>query len=67
MCFGGRSKVDESGLARSRELDKVIRADEKKMAREVKLLLLGTLFFPPSAWPFVTLDEVARVDADAFR
>jgi len=41
MCFGSRSKVDESGLARSRELDKAIRADEKKMAKEVKLLLLG--------------------------
>lgn len=41
MCFGNRSKVDESGLARSRELDKAIRADEKKMAKEVKLLLLG--------------------------
>ena len=41
MCFGGRSKADESGVARSRELDKAIRADEKKMAKEVKLLLLG--------------------------
>lgn len=42
MCFGGR-KEDESGAARSRELDKVIRADEKRMAKEVKLLLLGRI------------------------
>jgi guanine nucleotide-binding protein subunit alpha len=41
MCFGGREKTDEVGVARSRELDKVIRADEKRLAKEVKLLLLG--------------------------
>ncbi|KAL1840488.1 hypothetical protein VTJ49DRAFT_440 [Mycothermus thermophilus] len=41
MCFGRREKGDEAGAARSRELDKQIRADEKKMAKEVKLLLLG--------------------------
>ncbi|ROT41386.1 guanine nucleotide-binding protein alpha-2 subunit [Sodiomyces alkalinus F11] len=39
MCFGSRDKDD--GAARSRELDKVIRQDEKRMAKEVKLLLLG--------------------------
>lgn len=27
---------------RSKELDKMIKADEKRMAKEVKLLLLGT-------------------------
>lgn len=42
MCFGGRGKGDdESGAARSRELDKIIRADEKRLSKEVKLLLLG--------------------------
>lgn len=40
MCFGSR-KVD-TGEIRSRELDKVIRQDEKRMSKEVKLLLLGT-------------------------
>ncbi|GAO15188.1 uncharacterized protein UV8b_04647 [Ustilaginoidea virens] len=40
MCFGSREK-DSSGAARSRELDRVIRQDEKRMAKEVKLLLLG--------------------------
>lgn len=40
MCFGSREK-DDSGAARSRELDRTIRQDEKRMAKEVKLLLLG--------------------------
>ncbi|KZZ99046.1 G protein alpha subunit [Moelleriella libera RCEF 2490] len=40
MCFGGRNK-DDRGASRSRELDRVIRQDEKRMAKEVKLLLLG--------------------------
>jgi guanine nucleotide-binding protein subunit alpha, other len=40
MCFGGRDKGDVD-LARSREIDKVIKQDEKRLAKEVKLLLLG--------------------------
>ncbi|KAL7927496.1 G protein alpha subunit [Trichoderma austrokoningii] len=40
MCFGARNK-NEDGEAHSRELDKVLRQDEKRMAKEVKLLLLG--------------------------
>ncbi|KAH8162412.1 hypothetical protein CIB48_g5819 [Xylaria polymorpha] len=40
MCFGSR-KTEEAGDARSRELDRVIKQDEKRMAKEVKLLLLG--------------------------
>jgi G-protein alpha subunit. len=43
MCFGGREKrVDEVGAARSRDIDKMIKADEKRMQREMKFLLLGT-------------------------
>lgn len=42
MCFGSRDKTDNGGT-RSRELDKMIRQDEKRMSKEVKLLLLGTL------------------------
>ena len=41
MCFGSR-KSDDVGAAHSRELDRIIRADEKRMSKEVKLLLLGT-------------------------
>lgn len=44
MCFGSRRK-DEVDATRSRELDKIIKADEKRMAKEVKLLLLGTYPF----------------------
>ncbi|ROW08162.1 hypothetical protein VPNG_06928 [Cytospora leucostoma] len=40
MCFGRRNK-SEADAERSQELDKMLRADEKKMQREVKLLLLG--------------------------
>jgi guanine nucleotide-binding protein subunit alpha, other len=42
MCFGGSADRDDvEGANKSREIDKLIRQDEKKMAREVKLLLLG--------------------------
>jgi guanine nucleotide-binding protein subunit alpha len=40
MCFGGGDK-DEPGAARNREIEKLIRQDEKRASREVKLLLLG--------------------------
>lgn len=44
MCFsGGKDKDAEDGVAKSREIEKLIRADEKKAAKEVKLLLLGAL------------------------
>ena len=39
MCFGSRK--GDGDAARSRELDRMIRQDEKRMAKEVKLLLLG--------------------------
>jgi hypothetical protein len=42
MCIG-RRKDGDGGLARSRDIDKQIRQDEKRMSKEVKLLLLGTL------------------------
>lgn len=40
MCFRGRDK-NNGEAARSRELDRMIRQDEKRMQKEVKLLLLG--------------------------
>lgn len=46
MCFGSRKK-DEGGASRSRELDRIIRQDEKRMAKEVKLLLLGKRLLLP--------------------
>jgi hypothetical protein len=47
MCFGRRDK-DDGGASRSRELDKIIRQDEKRLAKEVKLLLLGRFNMPNS-------------------
>jgi hypothetical protein len=42
MCFGSGDEDDfQAGAARNREIEKMIRVDEKKMAKEVKLLLLG--------------------------
>jgi hypothetical protein len=38
MCFGGREDVDAK---KSREIDNLIRHDEKVFQRQVKLLLLG--------------------------
>lgn len=40
MCFGSRKK-EEADATRSKELDKILKADEKRMSKEVKLLLLG--------------------------
>lgn len=40
MCFGSRDK-DADDAARSRDIDKQIRQDEKRLSKEVKLLLLG--------------------------
>ncbi|KAK5987524.1 Guanine nucleotide-binding protein alpha-2 subunit [Cladobotryum mycophilum] len=39
MCFGRRGR-DENGI-RSKELDRIIRQDERRLSKEVKLLLLG--------------------------
>lgn len=47
MCFGGKAdRDDQEGTAKNREIEKLIRADEKKAAREVKLLLLGEQVLP---------------------
>lgn len=44
MCFGSpRDKDAEGCAAKNKEIDKLLRADEKKQQREVKLLLLGKL------------------------
>ena len=55
MCFGSREKGDGGGIARSRDIDKQIRQDEKKMSKEVKLLLLGMIGNPPSSRRQATL------------
>jgi len=40
MCFGG-SKQDNPDTRKNAEIEKQIKADQKRQAREVKMLLLG--------------------------
>jgi len=40
MCFGGRDRTN-SGAARSHDIDRTLRQDEKRLSKEIKLLLLG--------------------------
>jgi len=41
MCFGNANKEDPDAK-KSRDIEKQLREDQKRMAKEVKLLLLGT-------------------------
>jgi len=43
MCFGNASREDPDAK-KSRDIEKQLREDQKRMAREVKLLLLGEAF-----------------------
>lgn len=45
MCFGSK-KEDDPDVAKNREIEKQLREDQKRMAKEVKLLLLGTRCVP---------------------
>lgn len=42
MCFGSGNKEDPDAK-KSKEIEKQLREDQKKMAKEVKLLLLGKI------------------------
>ena len=39
MCFG--SKEDDAAVPRNAEIEKMIRVDKGKIARQIKILLLG--------------------------
>lgn len=52
MCFGGRDKTNGEA-ARSREIDRGIRQDEKRKQKEVKLLLLGKRQLKCRGWCFL--------------
>ena len=41
MCFGGGEQLEDPGLKKNEEIEKMLRLDKKKAAKEVKLLLLG--------------------------
>lgn len=46
MCFrSGSDEEQKKGVERNREIDNLIRRDQKEMMNEVKLLLLGVLTF----------------------
>lgn len=40
MCFGSK-KEDDPDAKKSREIEKQLREDQRRMSKEVKLLLLG--------------------------
>ena len=41
MCFGGDKAGDDPDAKKSKEIEKQLREDQKKMAKEGKMLLLG--------------------------
>ena len=43
MCFGSKKEQEENdeGARRNREIEKALQEDKKRVAREVKILLLG--------------------------
>ena len=43
MCFGSSKKSDDPGSRKNAEIEKRIKQDQKKDAREVKILLLGEI------------------------
>ena len=43
MCFG-KGNEEDPDAKKSREIEKQLREDQKRAAKEVKLLLLGTSF-----------------------
>ena len=42
MCFGS-SKQDDPRARKNADIEKQLKADQKRQAKEVKILLLGTL------------------------
>ncbi|KAI9697781.1 MAG: hypothetical protein M1836_004457 [Candelina mexicana] len=48
MCFGkSKSQLGGDELAKSQEIDKMIRNDQRKLSKEIKLLLLGMYIHNP--------------------
>ena len=43
MCFGNKKEYEgeDEGSRRNKEIEKVLQEDKKRVAREVKILLLG--------------------------
>lgn len=44
MCFGSKEQAgaaDDEGARKNAEIEKMLREDKKRVAREIKILLLG--------------------------
>lgn len=60
MCFGSGSKEDPEAK-KSKEIEKQLREDQKRLSKEVKLLLLGMAYLRAAAW--MTTDVCSKVRA----
>lgn len=49
MCFGSKKEPEgeDEGARRNKEIEKVLQEDKKRVAREVKILLLGMFGYYP--------------------
>ena len=45
MCFGNGGNKEDPDAKKSKEIERQLREDQKRMAKEVKLLLLGTKYY----------------------
>lgn len=50
MCFGGSNK-DDPNVKKSRDIERQLREDQKRMEKEVKLLLLGAMILEKQILP----------------
>ncbi len=51
MCFGkSKNQLGGDELAKSQEIDKMIRNDQRKLNKEIKLLLLGPFSCALELW-----------------
>ena len=50
MCFGKKESnpEDDEGFKRNQDIEKALREDKKRLAREIKILLLGMSMVPCS-------------------
>ena len=60
MCFGSGPKENPDDK-KSREIEKQLREDQKRMSKEVKLLLLGENIPSPQSLSFVSFHARERV------
>lgn len=62
MCFGSGSKENPEAK-KSKEIEKQLREDQKRLAKEVKLLLLGMEYYKVAYWKGENADLSCKVPA----